>query len=120
VPSSRSHSAAPREAARDIHLYDQVIPAGALVYPWTGSANRDPDVFAEPDRFLVDRAAGESLAFGLGIHFCVGATLAQLETEIVLSTLLRRLPTRWEVPEVVTVFPAAEMCGLTGLPMRWS
>jgi cytochrome P450 len=111
---------APRRARRDVKLYDQVIPADSMVYPWLGSANRDPQTFPAPDQFLLDRTAGQHIGFGYGVHFCIGAVLARLETEVVVTTMLRELPGRWEVPDTVTVYPAHEMCGLSSLPMTWN
>ena len=107
---------APRCANREVRMYDQVIPAGNMVYPWLGSANRDPDEFAEPDSFSMDRKQGKQLPFGYGIHFCVGAALARLEAEVVVAaTMLADLPGEWIVPYVVPVYPAHEMCGLSSL-----
>lgn len=68
------------------------IPAGALIYCLTGAANRDPAVFANPERFDVARSPNPHLSFGGGVHFCLGAPLARLEARIALSKLLRRLP----------------------------
>ena len=56
------------------------------------SANRDESVFAEPDRFRIDRDPNDHLAFGIGTHFCLGANLARLELRILLEELIRRLP----------------------------
>jgi cytochrome P450 len=111
--------AAPKCANRDVTLYDQVIPAGAMVYLWIGSANRDPDVFDDADTFSIDRAPGKHIAFGHGIHFCVGAALARIEAETVLTTMLAELPGEWTVPDNVPIYPAHEMCGLSSLPLTW-
>ena len=58
----------------------------------TGSANRDEREFAEPDRFDIGRAIPVALGFGQGVHFCLGASLARLEAEVAIGSLLRRHP----------------------------
>ena len=79
-----------RRATRDVELAGVTIPAGALVIPLLGSANRDDAQFPRGDRFDVSRSTQGHLAFGLGIHFCLGASLARLEARIALEELLRR------------------------------
>jgi cytochrome P450 len=80
-----------RTPRRDIELHGQVIPAGKLVLPMIGSANRDPKRFRDPNRFDVARDPNPHIAFGHGIHACLGAPLARLEARIALADLLERL-----------------------------
>lgn len=80
-----------RTPRRDVEVGGQVVPAGKLVLAMTGSANRDPKVFAAPERFDVGRDPNPHLAFGHGIHFCVGAALARLEAKIAVPDLVSRL-----------------------------
>lgn len=81
-----------RLALDDAPLADATIPAGDNVIPILAAANRDPAVFADPDTLDITRAPNPHLAFGKGAHYCLGAPLARLETEIALNTLLARLP----------------------------
>jgi cytochrome P450 len=81
-----------RVAVEDIEIRGRRIRAGERVYMVMGAAHRDPDKFAEPDRFDVQRRGEKHLAFGLGPHYCLGAALGRMEGEIALSTLLRRFP----------------------------
>ena len=77
----------------DTHIGGQTVPAGRLVIPWVAAANRDPARFPDPDRFDIHRNTTGHLAFGHGIHFCIGAPLARLEGKIALGMLLERYPT---------------------------
>ena len=83
----------PRVAQADVEIAGQTILAGEMVVCLLGSANRDPDVYTDPDRLDVSRPFVRSKSFGGGIHFCLGAQLARIETEIALGVLFRRLPT---------------------------
>jgi cytochrome P450 len=80
-----------RTPRRQVDLHGQVIPAGQLVLPMIGSANRDPRQFPAAGRFDITRDPNPQLAFGHGIHFCLGASLARLEARVALSDLLERL-----------------------------
>ena len=85
-----------RWVTRPIRLHGTEIAAGSKVALLTGAANRDERVFADPDRIDVHRRISRHVAFGYGIHFCLGAALARLEGRIALEETLRRFPT-WEV-----------------------
>ena len=80
-----------RIATCDIELHDTVIPAGDSVLLLIGSANRDDTVFADADRYDLDRDATATLSFGLGRHFCMGASLARLESRVALEELVARV-----------------------------
>jgi cytochrome P450 len=82
-----------RFALRSAEVAGVTVPAGSFVLMLAGAANRDPALCADPDRFSVRREAGRHhLAFGHGIHFCLGAPLARLEAAIALRQLLPLLP----------------------------
>lgn len=81
-----------RTAAEDIPLHGGVIPAGERVLLMLGSANRDPRAFPDPDHFDLDRDHETHLAsFGVGRHFCLGASLARLEARVALEELVARV-----------------------------
>jgi cytochrome P450 len=80
-----------RFTRREVQVHGQTIPAGRMVLPVIGSANRDPRHFADPHRFDVARDPNPHLAFGHGIHFCIGAPLARMEARIALADLVERL-----------------------------
>ncbi|MEU4485413.1 cytochrome P450 [Streptomyces purpurascens] len=88
----RSSVGLARIALEDVDLHGHRIRAGDPVYVSYLAANRDPDVFPEPDRIDPGRAPNPHLALGNGPHYCTGAVLARLQTELLLGTLLDRLP----------------------------
>ncbi|CAH0252946.1 Putative cytochrome P450 YjiB [Arthrobacter sp. Bi83] len=109
-----------RVAATETILGGLQIPAGAPLVAWIGSANRDDRHFQRPDQFDIDRGPVRHLAFGHGIHFCLGAPLARLEARIALAAVLSRLPrlvvaaqTRLERVESTIIY------GLKELPVSW-
>lgn len=81
-----------RTATRDVEVAGTVIPEGEVVRLCWASANRDADVFADPDRFDINRPANTHLGFGIGRHVCAGAPFARIEMRIALRRLLARLP----------------------------
>lgn len=82
----------PRYNPRDIVWHGVEIPAGTSMYLGVMAANRDPEVFPDPDRFDVQRRPGSVMTFGFGTHFCLGAHLARAELETALRVILARLP----------------------------
>jgi len=96
------------------------IPARSWVLCVTSSANRDPDRFADPDRLDVGRDAGGHVAFGHGIHYCLGAPLARLEGEIAFGALLARFPGLALAVDPATLRwrPSSLIHGLETLPVR--
>jgi cytochrome P450 len=82
-----------RVALLDVELAGHHIPAGTMLVVNTASANRDPAVFSEPDRFDITRSgAAPMLTFGGGVHYCLGAHLARIELAEALTTMARRMP----------------------------
>jgi cytochrome P450 len=78
----------PRRATRDVELCGEKIREGEMAITWIGSANRDADVFREPEVFDVARKENRHVAFGFGTHYCLGSNLARLEAQIALRALL--------------------------------
>ena len=85
-----------RYVTRDVDHHDQVVPEGSVMVLLNGSANRDGRHFPDGDTFDIRREVGRHLAFGYGIHLCLGAALARLEGRVALDEVLQRFPD-WEV-----------------------
>lgn len=85
-----------RTLTRDITLHNTTMSRGESVLLLFGSANRDERVFPDPDVFDIDRKPEHLVAFGKGVHFCLGASLARMEARIALTALLQRMP-NWDV-----------------------
>lgn len=112
----------PHVATEDVPLSDgSVVPAGEVVVPVPDAANRDPDVFADPDRLDPDRTENPHVAFGFGAHHCLGAELARLELRVGVTTLLTGLPgLRIAVPETGLRWRTdMYVRGLWELPLSW-
>jgi cytochrome P450 len=87
-----------RVTTRAVEWYGATVPAGARILLLTGSANRDEREFPDPDRFDVGRKPDSHLGFGYGVHFCLGASLARLESRVALEEFAARFP-RYAVDE---------------------
>jgi cytochrome P450 len=109
-----------RVTRRDVEMHGQTIPAGKLVLAVVGSGNRDEKHFPNADRFDIRREPNSHLAFGHGIHFCLGAALARLETRIAISDLLERFRS-FERAEKTPWVPrqALNVLGPASLPIRF-
>jgi cytochrome P450 len=109
-----------RFTAEDVPVGGVVIPAGEWVFPATSSANRDPAQFPGPDRLDLGRDTSGHVAFGHGVHYCLGAPLARMEAEVALGALLARFPgLSLAVPrEALRWRPVSLMNGLESLPVR--
>jgi hypothetical protein len=91
-----------RVTTTDVALHDQVVPKGSRVLLLAGSANRDERAFADPDRYDLDRDTDGIASFGVGRHFCLGASLARLETRVVLEELVGTVQQDYEIDEAST------------------
>jgi cytochrome P450 len=109
-----------RFTTEDVTIGEVVIPAGEWILIATSSANRDPAQFPDPDRLDVGRAASGHVAFGYGIHYCLGAPLARMEAEVALGALLPRFPgmSLAVPPGELRWRPVSLMHGLESLPVR--
>lgn len=113
-----SSQALARTATEDVELHGVTIPADSKVLLLTGSANRDPRVFADPDRFDLDRDTRPSLAFGLGRHTCVGAALGRLEARLALTELAKAVA-GYEIDEAgVRRIHSSNNRGFASLPTK--
>ncbi len=110
-----------RWAAEDVELGGETIRRGELVIAVIGSANRDPARFPDPETLDLGREDVKHLGFGRGSHYCLGAPLARLETEIALTTLLERLPSlRLTIAEGDLWWrPIPLFRSLASLPVAW-
>jgi cytochrome P450 len=105
-----------RVATRDMEWYGQTVPEGAVVLLVNGAGNRDPREFEDPEHLIIDRPIERHLAFGQGIHFCLGAALARLETRVALEELVRRFPT-YEVDRAgIERFHSSNVRGMSKVP----
>ena len=107
-----------RATKTDVTLQGETIPANTMIFAWLASANRDGEQFPEPDQFNIRRSPNKHLAFGHGIHFCVGAPLSRLEASIALPMMLEQLPElRREPDQPGELFSGRMLFGFKHLPV---
>jgi cytochrome P450 len=109
----------PRMALEDIDIGNTRIPRGQRIAVCLAATNRDPEVFEDADRLNLAREPNPHLAFGHGIHFCLGASLARLEAQIAFACVLRRF-TDIQVAGTPEWSPNRVIRGLRSLPIRYS
>ncbi|HZO81492.1 MAG TPA: cytochrome P450 [Candidatus Binataceae bacterium] len=109
-----------RHIRQDTEFAGMTIPAGTMIFVLVAAANRDPAQFPEPERFDIARSPNDHLAFGEGIHFCLGAPLARMEGAIAISSLLERFKRiRPATPEAPLRYKGSFFLrGLTSLPLE--
>jgi cytochrome P450 len=110
-----------RFAREDVDIGGMVIPKGEMVLVVLAAADHDPERFADPDELDITRADNRHLAFGKGIHHCLGAPLARMEGQIAISTLLRRMPDLRLKGSLDSLSwrPGLILRGLRGLPVEF-
>jgi cytochrome P450 len=109
-----------RMTRTEVSLAGITIPAGALVFAWLASANRDGKAFPDPERFDITRTLHRHLAFGHGIHFCIGAPLARMEAAVALPMILKQLPNLRVIREKpLELFEGEFLFGLKHLPVQF-
>lgn len=106
-----------RVTVAETELGGQVIPADVLVMPWLLSANRDEREFPHPDRFDIHRSPNHHVAFGRGIHFCLGELLARMEARIAVGVLLDRYTEIGLAPGVPLAFYDQTLFGARNVPV---
>jgi len=107
-----------RVASDDATIGGRTIRKGDMVMPFIGAADRDPAQFPDPDRLDLARGDNRHIAFGWGIHFCLGAPLARVEGQIAIDTLVRRLPRLELATESPEYRQSLTLRGLKTLPVK--
>jgi cytochrome P450 len=108
-----------RMTTADVEIGGKHIPKGSVVVSVIGAANRDPAHFPDPDRLDVTRRENRHIAFGFGIHFCLGAPLARIEGQVTIGTLLRRMPAVKLVSDTPEWRESSVLRGLKTLPVTF-
>jgi cytochrome P450 len=108
-----------RIAAQDVEMRGKAVRKDDRIRWFIASANRDPEVFADPETFDITRDPNPHVAFGSGVHHCLGATLARLEGQEVFKALAERFPALHVATEELTYQPSIAFRSLKSLPVAW-
>ncbi len=108
-----------RITSTEVTIGGRTIGKGEMVMPFIGAADRDPSQFSDPDRLDLGRTDNRHIAFGWGIHFCLGAPLARIEGQIAIDTLVRRLPRLTLVDDEPEHRQSLTLRGLKALPVTF-
>jgi pimeloyl-[acyl-carrier protein] synthase len=108
-----------RIPSEDVVIDGRTIAKGEMVMPFIGAADRDPAQFPDPDRLDIGRSDNRHIAFGWGIHFCLGAPLARVEGQIAINTLVQRLPKLALATDTPQFRESLTLRGLTSLPVQF-
>jgi cytochrome P450 len=108
-----------RMTTAEVEIGGKRIPKDSIVVSAIGAANRDPKHFTDPDRLDISRKENRHIAFGFGIHFCLGAPLARIEGQIAIGTLMRRLPALTLVSNTPEWRESSVLRGLKALPVTF-
>jgi cytochrome P450 len=108
-----------RMTMADVEIGEKKIAKDSVVVAAIGAANRDPAYFADPERLDVARKDNRHIAFGFGIHFCLGASLARIEGQVAIGTLLRRMPALKLVSDTPEWRESSVLRGLKTLPVTF-
>jgi cytochrome P450 len=108
-----------RLASQDIEVRGKVMEKNDRIRWFISSANRDPNVFADPEKFDITRQPNPHVAFGNGVHHCLGATLARVEGQEVFKALAERFPDLQVAAEQLDYQPSITFRSLKSLPVTW-
>jgi len=107
-----------RFTTTEVTIGNQVVPGDQLLRLWIASGNRDERQFADPDTFVLGRDS-RHLGFGLGIHYCLGASLARMESSVVLEVLAERTTTLAPAVQGLSYYDAPGIFCLRSLPVSY-
>jgi cytochrome P450 len=108
-----------RRSSQEVTIRGVTIPKDSSIYLLIGAANRDPEKFPDPEKLDINRPPVRSLGFGYGIHYCIGAALARLESQVAFETITRRLPAIQMTVETPKFRPNYSLRGLKSLPVAF-